>query len=69
MEDSKLNLMNNFVDIFQIGARNMQNFPLISKTAKFNKPIIIKATIPVPIEILIVDFGSSNHSVLCCFVK
>ena len=42
MEPEKLTLMNEFVDVFQIGARNMQNFPLISKTAKYKKPIILK---------------------------
>ena len=31
-----------FVDIFQIGARNMQNYPLITKVAKSKKPILLK---------------------------
>ena len=61
MEDSKLNLMNNFVDIFQIGARNMQNFPLISKTAKFNKPIIIKRHFGCSIRDLL---GASEYALL-----
>ena len=34
--------MREFVDIFQIGARNMQNYPLISEVAKSGKPIILK---------------------------
>lgn len=42
MEAEKLELMNDYVDVFQIGARNMQNYPLISKVAKFKKPIILK---------------------------
>ena len=44
MEEKKLNLMNEFVDVFQIGARNMQNFPLITEVAKYKKPIIFKKT-------------------------
>ncbi len=42
MEEKKINLMKEFVDIFQIGARNMQNYPLISEVAKSGKPIILK---------------------------
>ena len=42
MESEKIPLMLNFVDIFQIGARNMQNYPLITKVAKSKKPIILK---------------------------
>ena len=33
MESEKIPLMIDFVDIFQIGARNMQNYPLITKVA------------------------------------
>ena len=42
MESEKIPLMLNFVDIFQIGARNMQNYPLITKVSKSKKPIILK---------------------------
>ena len=42
MESEKIHLMLNFVDIFQIGARNMQNYPLITKVAKSKKPILLK---------------------------
>ena len=38
----KIPLMLNFVDIFQIGARNMQNYPLITKVARSKKPILLK---------------------------
>ena len=42
MESEKIPLMLNFVDIFQIGARNMQNYPLITKVSKSKKPILLK---------------------------
>ena len=42
MESEKIPLMLNFVDIFQIGARNMQNYPLITKVARSKKPILLK---------------------------
>ncbi len=42
MEAEKIPLMLDYVDIFQIGARNMQNYPLITNVAKTNKPILLK---------------------------
>ena len=42
MESEKIPLMSNLVDIFQIGARNMQNYPLITKVSKSKKPILLK---------------------------
>lgn len=32
----------NYVDILQIGARNMQNFSLLKQIGQFNKPILLK---------------------------
>ncbi len=61
MESEKLDLMNDFVDVFQIGARNMQNFPLISKTAKYKKPIILKRHFGCSIRDLL---GSSEYALL-----
>ena len=42
MDSDKLQHVNDVVDVFQIGARNMQNFNLITKVAKKNKPILLK---------------------------
>ena len=61
MEPEKLTLMSEFVDVFQIGARNMQNFPLISKTAKYKKPIILKRHFGCSIRDLL---GSSEYALL-----
>ena len=61
MEEEKLELMNDFVDVFQIGARNMQNFPLISKTAKYKKPIILKRHFGCSVRDLL---GASEYALL-----
>ena len=61
MEVEKLDLMKDFVDVFQIGARNMQNFPLISKTAKYKKPIILKRHFGCSIRDLL---GSSEYALV-----
>lgn len=42
MEVSKVPAVAEVADILQIGTRNMQNFPLITATAKTGKPIMIK---------------------------
>ena len=42
MEAEKIPLIKDFVDIFQIGARNMQNFPLITNAAKTMAGILLK---------------------------
>lgn len=42
MESEKIPLVEDYVDVIQIGARNMQNFPLITNAAKTKKPILLK---------------------------
>ena len=41
------------VDIIQIGARNMQNFALLSEVGKLNKPILLKRGLSATIEELL----------------
>lgn len=42
MDASELEMMNKYVDVFQIGARNVQNFNLLHAMGKCNKPVILK---------------------------
>jgi len=37
-----IGLIKNISDVIQIGARNMQNFPLLKEVGKLNKPVILK---------------------------
>lgn len=37
-----LELVNEYADMIQIGARNMQNFPLLKEAGKLSKPIFLK---------------------------
>lgn len=39
---AELEAMLPFVDAFQVGARNMQNFPLLKALAKAGKPVLLK---------------------------
>ncbi len=42
MEESKVDAVAEVADIMQIGTRNMQNFPLLTRVAKTGKPVMIK---------------------------
>ncbi|GEO26023.1 3-deoxy-7-phosphoheptulonate synthase [Alicyclobacillus acidoterrestris] len=42
MEPDKVALVSEYVDILQIGARNMQNYPLLREAGKSGKPVMLK---------------------------
>ena len=42
MEISQIELMLPYVDIFQVGARNMQNFNLLRELGQVRKPVLLK---------------------------
>ncbi len=43
-------VMKDYVDVFQIGARNMQNFELLKKVGALAKPVILKRGLSATIE-------------------
>ncbi len=45
-----VHLVAEYVDIIQIGARNMQNFALLTEVAKTNKPVLLKRGLSSTIE-------------------
>ncbi len=42
MDTQEIDLVANYVDILQIGARNMQNFSLLKQVGKAGKPVLLK---------------------------
>src|SRR5881628_712218 len=42
MADSDVDLLNEYTDIIQVGARNMQNFALLKRLGALKKPIMLK---------------------------
>ena len=42
MEISQIPMMLPYVDILQVGARNMQNFNLLRELGKVRKPVLLK---------------------------
>ena len=65
-----LPLIKNIVDIIQIGARNMQNYPLISSAAETKKPILLKRHFGCSIRDLLgaAEYAmvKSNHNIILC---
>src|SRR5881227_2665267 len=50
MEISQIDMMVPYVDILQVGARNMQNFNLLRELGKIKKPVLLKRGIAATLE-------------------
>ena len=55
MEISQIELMLSYVDILQVGARNMQNFNLLRELGKLKTPSLLKRGIAATIEELLLS--------------
>ena len=55
MDQTQIPLMRDYVDIFQVGARNMQNFNLLRELGKVRKPVLLKRGIAATIEELLLS--------------
>jgi 3-deoxy-7-phosphoheptulonate synthase len=70
MEISQISLMLPFVDILQVGARNMQNFNLLRELGKEKKPVLLKRGIASTIEELLLSaeyiMAGGNYEVILC---
>jgi 3-deoxy-7-phosphoheptulonate synthase len=70
MEPSQIPLFIRYVDILQIGARNMQNFNLLREVGRINKPVLLKRGPAATIEetLLAAEYVMSggNHDVILC---
>lgn len=50
MQMDQIELIDKYTDIFQLGARNMQNFSLLKELGKTTKPVMVKRGIAATIE-------------------
>ncbi len=70
MEISQIELMFPYVDVFQIGARNMQNFNLLREIGLVRKPTLLKRGISATIEELLLSaeyiLAGGNYDVMLC---
>lgn len=70
MQVSQIEEMLPYVDMFQVGARNTQNFNLLDELGKVDKPVMIKRGISGTIEELLYSaeyvFSGGNEKLLLC---
>jgi 3-deoxy-7-phosphoheptulonate synthase len=70
MEIAQIEPMLPFVDCFQVGARNMQNFNLLRELGQVRKPILLKRGIAATIEELLLSseyiLSGGNYDVILC---
>ena len=70
MEISQIELMLPYVDCFQVGARNMQNFNLLRELGTVRKPVLLKRGIAATIEELLLSaeyiLSGGNYDVILC---
>ncbi len=67
---SQLELFNDYVDIIQVGTRNMQNFELLKELGHCSKPVLLKRGFSNTIEELLMSaeyiMSGGNERVILC---
>ncbi len=70
MQVSQIEPMLPYVDIFQVGARNSQNFNLLDELGKVDKPVLLKRGMSGTIEELLQSaeyiFSNGNERIMLC---
>ena len=70
MEISQIPLFIKYVDILQVGARNMQNFNLLKHLGEIDKPVLLKRGLSATIEELLMSaeyiMSGGNRQVILC---
>jgi 3-deoxy-7-phosphoheptulonate synthase len=70
MNQTQIPMFLEYVDILQVGARNMQNFDLLKELAKIRKPVLLKRGPSATIEewLLSAEYimSGGNHDVMLC---
>ena len=70
MSDRDVNLVANYADVLQIGARNMQNFMLLKALGKCGRPILLKRGLSSTVKELLMSaeyiVAHGNSEVMLC---
>jgi len=70
MEIAQIDLIGKYTDIYQIGARNMQNFSLLKELGKTNIPIMLKRGLSATIEEWLMSaeyiLSNGNRNIMLC---
>lgn len=70
MDSRDIELVGRYADIFQVGARNMQNFSLLKELGKAGKPVLIKRGMAATVRDLLMAaeyvMAHGNSEVILC---
>jgi len=70
MEISQIDVMLPYIDCFQVGARNMQNFNLLRELGHVRKPVLLKRGISATIEEVLLSaeyiLSGGNYDLMLC---
>lgn len=59
-----------YTDIIQVGARNMQNYPLLKEVGKMSKPVLLKRGISATLDELLLSaeyiLNEGNQNIILC---
>src|SRR5690348_801195 len=70
MDPSQMDLVTRYVDILQVGARNMQNYHLLRALGEVRKPVLLKRGMSATIEEFLLSaeyiMSGGNYNVILC---
>src|SRR5439155_11249538 len=70
MEPGDVDVVEKYTDVFQIGTRNMQNFPLLRRVGQASKPVMLKrgfsATVEEWLQATEYILAEGNKNVMLC---
>ncbi len=70
MDPSQVEMMGQYIDIYQVGARNMQNYHLLRALGEVRKPVLLKRGMSATMEELLLSaeyiLAGGNYNVILC---
>jgi 3-deoxy-7-phosphoheptulonate synthase len=70
IDNESLELVEEYADVIQIGARNMQNFSLLKRAGRARKPVLLKRGMSATLEELLMAaeyvMSEGNYNVILC---
>ena len=70
MDPSQIDVMLHYVDLLQVGARNMQNYHLLRALGEVDKPVLLKRGLSATLEELLLSaeyiMSGGNYKVILC---
>jgi 3-deoxy-7-phosphoheptulonate synthase len=70
MDPRQVEMVQRYADMFQVGARNMQNFDLLKEVGQARKPVLLKRGMSATVKDMLMSaeyiLAEGNHEVVLC---